>query len=603
MSVSTDPAPLPALARLMTFDEASERVLDHLSRVIPFGFWSVSAYDGATDRQVYLHLRDRTYGNEQGGSVAWTDSFCQHMVLGAAPQIAPDAMAVPQYAGTDVARRLAVGAYIGVPIRRGDGKLFGTLCGLDPAVQPADLAEHAGLLELLAALLGQILTAEQLRDEAAEREATLRWRAFHDELTGLPNRALLNDRLAHALARAERPHRSLALLTVDVDDFKAVNDTFGHPGGDQLLVQLAERLQRAVRAGDTVARVGGDEFVILLDGDTDDLHQLTPALARRVLAATSDPFLVVGREIAVRVSVGAADLAGAVRGTSPDTLLAHADLALYSAKRAGKGRVALYEPTMQLPEARDLELREPFRRALAEGGVHAVYQPIIRLDTQEVSSLECLARWDHQGEAVPPAVFIPLAARADLLPRLTEVMLDHACRQLRCWSTLGHDDLGVAVNVPPGLLGDPTFPARAAAQVERHGLHPDRLTLEITEDALLGDLDTARRVCEDLRARGFVLSLDDFGTGYSSLLHLRSIPLTSVKIDRGFTRDVDTDPRTRRFLRAVLTMGRDLGLRVVVEGVERQSQAEVLRELGATHAQGYLYARPAPAEDVQLSRR
>lgn len=596
---------------LMSFDEASQHVLDHLRTIIPLGFWSVSQYDEPGDRQVYLHVRDVTGTRSPGDASEWSQSFCQYMATGAAPQIAPDAMSVPLYAAVSAANHLDVGAYVGIPIRGADGSLFGTICGSDPHVQPADLlGPHAPLLQLLATLLGQILAGERLQAEAEEREATLRWRAFHDELTGLPNRALFNDRLSHALTLHQRDLRPIAVLTLDIDDFKAINDTFGHGGGDELLVRLAERLRGAVRSGDTLARLGGDEFAILLeDGSGDERSRPGSAgpgqdVAERVLSALADPFLIGGRRVGVGVSVGIADVGSDSDLASPSAaaLLTHADVALYTAKRAGKARATTYEPAMQLPEARDLQLREPLRTAIADREITAVYQPIVALDTLAVVDLECLARWTHDGAPVSPDLFIPLAARSRLLAGLTDLMVDHACANLYHWCRLpGHEQLRVAVNVPPGLLTDPAFPARVGSQVERAGLQPRQLTLEITEDALLHDLDTARGVAEELHGRGFGLSLDDFGTGYSSLLHLRSIPLDSVKIDRGFTSDVDANPRTARFLRALVTMGHDLGLQVIVEGVEREEQAVVLRQLGATHAQGFLYARPMPADQLHLA--
>ncbi|WP_375430116.1 putative bifunctional diguanylate cyclase/phosphodiesterase [uncultured Friedmanniella sp.] len=594
----------PAVSPLMSFDEAAQHVLDHLRTILPFNFWTVSQYDAEQDRQVYLHVRDVTGRVSVGDFSAWSHSFCQHMVSGVAPQIAADVAAVPQYAAIRAADHLDIGSYVGVPIRASDGRVFGTLCGTDPQAQPAgSLDQHAPLLQLLASLLGQILAGERLQAEAEEREATLRWRAFHDELTGLPNRALFNDRLSHALTLHRRDLRPLAVLTLDVDDFKAINDAFGHPGGDELLVRLAERLRGAVRAGDTLARLGGDEFAILLENTGGDDHASAAAtVAERVLGALVDPFSIGGRTVSVGVSVGIADVDADAGSPTASALLTHADVALYTAKREGKARATVYEPAMQLPEARDLELREPLRAAIAGGLITSVYQPIVALDTGTVVDLECLARWTHEGVPISPDTFIPLAARSRLLTGLTDLMVDRACTDLRRWSGLpGHQRLRVAVNVPPGLLTDPTFPARIAGQVQRAGLHPRQLTLEITEDALLHDLGTARAVADELHDLGFSLSLDDFGTGYSSLLHLRSIPLDSVKIDRGFTSDVDTNPRTQRFLRALVTMGHDLDLQVIVEGVEREAQATVLRRLGATHAQGYLYARPRPAAELDLT--
>jgi EAL domain-containing protein (putative c-di-GMP-specific phosphodiesterase class I) len=277
-----------------------------------------------------------------------------------------------------------------------------------------------------------------------------------------------------------------------------------------------------------------------------------------------------------------------------DVLMAQADVAMYSAKRDGRGGFALYNPRMTLPGARDLQLRDPLRHAIATGAIEAVYQPIVELRSGRVVAFEALARWRHEGKSIPPTVFIPIAARAGLLSDLTYHVLELAGAQLAAWSArLGRQRLQVSVNIPPSLFGDQEFPGRVEACIRRHGLGREQVVLEITEDALLADPLAARGVARRLHEMGATLSLDDFGTGYSSLLHLQHIPLHSIKIDRGFTHDLDTNPETERFMHALLALGRDLGLRVIVEGVERATQAEMLRRLGCQLAQGYLFGRPA----------
>lgn len=579
---------------LMSFEEASDAVVSYLKEKVPLGFWSVSEYrDG---RQLYLSVQDDAYGKVAGDSHAWSDSFCQYMVTGATPQIAPDAMAVPEYAAAGVAKTLPIGAYVGVPIRGGDGQLFGTLCGLDPQIAGPDLLAQAPGLQLLSTLLGQILQADRLRADGVQREAELQWRAFHDPLTGLPNRAMLLDRLQHALDLHRRDLRTLAVLLVDLDDFKAVNDTLGHAAGDDLLVRVGERLRGALRSGDTLARLGGDEFAVLLEDGGE------PATtADRVVACLAGPFRIGSTSIHARASVGLAELAADATVVTVDTMLARADLAMYTAKRAGKGCLAVYDPLMTLPEGRDLELREHLRAAIATGAVTAAFQPIIDLRTGQPIGFESLARWVHQGEIIPPAVFVPVAARTGLLADLTDHMLTMAGAQLQAWSQrLGHHRLQIGVNVPPDVLSDSTFPTRVAAHLRRFGLREGQLVLEITEDALLSNPSAARSVSQQLRELGVLLSLDDFGAGYSSLLHLQQIPLHSVKIDRGFSSDLDTNPHTERFMKAVLALGRDLGLQVIVEGIERPAQAAVLRALGCTHAQGYLFGVPSPAVRIDI---
>ncbi len=577
----------------LSFDEASALVVAHLKRAVPLAFWAVSRYDD--DKQVYHCVRDDAYGQVDGMSLPWSDTFCQCMVAGVAPQVAPDAMAVPEYAATRVARDLRIGTYMGVPIRGADDRLFGTICGIDPRRSSERLHEHVPLLHLCAALLGQILRGEHLRAEAADREAKLAWSAFHDDLTGLPNRAMFFDRVARALERHARDGRPVAVLLVDLDGFKAVNDTLGHAAGDDLLVVAAQLLQRAVRPGDTLARLGGDEFAVLLE-DVGD-----PAVVGdRLVEVFANPFAVGGRLLGVSATVGVAVLTDPT-GVDVEAVLSRADIAMYSAKRAGKGRFAVYDPAMTLPEAEVLELREPLRCAIATGDVEVHYQPIVDLRTGGTIGFEALARWSHEGRSIGPDVFVPIAARSGLTGALTEHVLDVACRQAARWSVqLGHRQLRVSVNVSPHSIGDPDLPDRVAAHLQRYGLGPGQLALEITEDALLHNPAVATAVAHRLRELGVVLSLDDFGSGYSSLLHLRQIPLHSVKIDRGFAGDIDTNPDTEKFMRALLALGRDLDLRVVVEGVERRGQVDVLRRIGCTHAQGHLFGRPVAAPGVRL---
>jgi diguanylate cyclase len=584
------------LPPLLAFDEACRLVVAHLKREVPLAFWAVTRYED--DKQVGHCVQDDVYGQVAGYSLPWSETFCQFMVTGAAPQFAPDAMAVPQYAGTRAARELSIGTYVGVPIPGADGTLYGTICGIDPHRSSERLHEHEPLLRLFATLLGQILLSEHLRAEAADRAAAQAWSAFHDELTGLPNRAMFFDRVEHALDLHARDSRPVAVLLIDVDEFKAVNDVIGHASGDDLLVRAARRLAGALRPGDTLARLSGDEFAVLLEAAGD------PAIvATRLLGALAAPFLVGPCAVAISASVGIAALSEDEQGIGVEAMLAHADIAVYTAKRAGKGSFAVYDPLMTLPGTRALQLREPLRQALLQGSVQAYFQPIVELTSGRITGFESLARWCHDGRYVEPDVFIPIAARSGLTPALTEHMLDLACAQLARWSAeLGHCHLRAGVNVSPLSIGDPGLPDRVAQHMARHGIGPGQLVLEITEDALLHDLPTATAVTHRLCDLGVVLSLDDFGAGYSSLLHLRRIPLSSVKIDRGFAGDIDTNPETEHFMRALLAFGRDLDLRVIVEGVERPAQAEVLRRIGGTHAQGHLFGRPVPAELVQLDR-
>jgi diguanylate cyclase (GGDEF)-like protein len=433
----------------------------------------------------------------------------------------------------------------------------------------------------------------RLAAELAARESELRHQAFHDALTGLANRALFLDRLDHALHLHARDLRPVAVVFLDLDDFKVVNDTLGHAVGDELLVRVAERLRGAVRAGDTVARLGGDEFAVLLEDGGDPAQT-----AAKVAGALTAPFTLRGDVVDVRASVGLCELSAADAPLAADELLARSDTAMYAAKRSGKDTIVAYSAGMSLAELEDEELRTALRAAIAAQRVRLAYQPIVDLDTGRLAGLEALARWRHEDRDVPPDVFIPLAERSGLMGPLTADLLDTACAQLAAWSTDRADLVVVHVNVAPSQLVAPGFVGTVSALVDRHALRPGALVLEITESGIFADLDAARRTVVELRRLGVGVSLDDFGVGYSSLAQLNAMPLDSVKIDRSFLAGVDSDPRQARFLHAVLRLAEEIDLPVVAEGVERPAQLTLLRALGCKHAQGYLLGRPVEVDAV-----
>ena len=574
----------------LSFGEACDLVVDYLKREVPLAFWSVTQYDNG--RQVYLRVRDEAYGKSDGDSYPWSDSFCQHMVAGVTPQIAPDAMAIPEYAAMKVSSAVTIGAYVGVPIQGANGELFGTLCGLDPHRQPGSLRDHAPLLQLCATLLSQILLAECLRLEAIDREAELHWNAFHDHLTGLSNRAQFLHDVSDALTH---PGGRGTVMLIDLDDFKAVNDVLGHAAGDSLLKMVARRLRTVLSAGDALARLGGDEFAILT-------RSADPAaVAERICAALHEPFPIADTSIRISASVGATQVEPDHPVQHVDVLLARADAAVYRAKRAGKGRSVFSDAATARSATAAVRLREPLRVAVESGAIEAYYQPIVDLRTARPVGFEALARWRHNGEFVGPDVFIPIAARSGLLPALTDHMLDLACAQTAAWSReLGHRDLRIGVNVSAACISDKELLTRVACRLHRHALGPHQLTLEVTEGARLADSASAAAVARLLRDLDVRLALDDFGSGYSSLLRLKTLPLQGIKIDRRFIGDIDTSPDSQRFLRALLNLSRDLELAMVVEGIERQSQADVLRALGCTYAQGHLFGRPVPPTEIDL---
>jgi predicted signal transduction protein with EAL and GGDEF domain len=324
-------------------------------------------------------------------------------------------------------------------------------------------------------------------------------------------------------------------------------------------------------------------------------------VAGRICAALGEPFPIADTSIRISASVGATQVDHDHPAQHVDVLLARADAAMYRAKRAGKGGSVFSDTATARAATAAVRLHEPLRVAVESGAIEAYYQPVVDLRTARSVGFEALARWRHNGEFVGPDVFIPVAARSGLLPALTDHMLDLACAQTAAWSReLGHHDLRIGVNVSAEGISDEDLPARVARCLHRHALRPHQLTLEVTEGALLADSASATAVARLLGDIDVRLALDDFGSGYSSLLRLKTLPLQSIKIDRRFIDDVDTNSDSQRFLRALLNLSRDLELAIVVEGVERPSQADVLRSLGCTYAQGHLFGRPAPSTEINL---
>ena len=437
----------------------------------------------------------------------------------------------------------------------------------------------------------------ELTRRLAAREAQLHHQAFHDGLTGLANRALFQDRLEHALELHARDLRPMSVLFLDLDDFKVVNDTLGHASGDELLRRVADRVLGAVRAGDTVARLGGDEFAVLLEDGAEPT-----VVAEKVLASLARPVLLGSEPLQVRASVGVFALEAADARLPAGELLAHVDTAMYCAKRAGKGRLAVYRPGMALEEHADRELTEALRAAVSDGGVHLEYQPVVDLRSGAVRGLEALARWEHAGRPVPPDVFVPLAQRCGLLPELTEAVLDQAFAQLVVWSrTPGLQDAWLAVNVSAAQLAAPSFAPSVLARLARTGTAADRLVVELTESDTFVDRQVGRDAVARLRRIGVGVSLDDFGTGYASLAQLSSLPIDAVKVDRSFIAQLEVDARQAAFLPALLHLAHDLGVEIVVEGIERPAQLAELQRLGYPLGQGYLLHRPlAPERVVEL---
>jgi diguanylate cyclase (GGDEF)-like protein/PAS domain S-box-containing protein len=433
--------------------------------------------------------------------------------------------------------------------------------------------------------------AEAMARESAEDQ--MRHQALHDPLTGLPNRTLLLERVSHWLKRANRSDRTAAVLFVDVDHFKVVNDALGHELGDELLRLVARRLHGALRPSDTVARVGGDEFVILCEDIASDNEAV--ALVQRLSGTLEEPFKIAGRSHCVTASIG---IAVWEPGASADELIRNADAAMYTAKERGRARWELFDAGMRQWSESWLTVESELREALDEGQLSNVYQPIVDPANELIVGFEALVRWNHpERGVVPPLEFIPIAEQIGLIVPLGHAVLREACEEAAGWPDRADGTpLRISVNLSPRQLSDPGLVDSVQAVLRVTGLAPDRLSLEITESAFTDDPARALVVLERLKEIGVRLELDDFGTGYSSLTYVRMFPIDALKIDRSFVQGVCQSQEDAAIVAAVISMGRALGVNVVAEGVESEAQASVLQELGCTLAQGYLFSRPVPPE-------
>jgi diguanylate cyclase (GGDEF)-like protein len=463
------------------------------------------------------------------------------------------------------------------------------------AVSTVALYAMQGKTVRLASSLKAANAGLQTANEQLRRQAAL------DPLTLLANRSLFEDRLEHALARCRRLQTesrdregcSLAVLCVDLDGFKAVNDSFGHAAGDGVLKEAARRLLANARASDTVARSGGDEFLVLME-DLYIVSDCTP-LAQRLIDALALPFDVVNRKIEISGSVGIAVFPEHGAG---EKLIARADAAMRAAKKNGGNAFALFEPQMDGGPFEALSLQNDLRHAVDRRELSLVYQPKIDGRHGGVSGVEALLRWNHPKLGViSPAVFVPIAERFGIIGRIGSWVIEEACRQARAWDD-GGLHMRIAINVSAHQLRQSDLVERVDEALRRHAVEPSRLLLEITESVAMQDIRTIQRGFEGLSRIGVFLSIDDFGTGYSSLSYLRQLPAKELKIDRSFIKDLTDSGDARAVVEAVVRLSHALGLRVVAEGVETDSQRDILLALGCDELQGYLFARPMPAQQL-----
>jgi diguanylate cyclase (GGDEF)-like protein len=478
-----------------------------------------------------------------------------------------------------------------------------------------DTSVFRGMARVLSLTIRQLRLIESERilrgrseREIAERrsiEQALAHQAMHDDLTGLPNRTLLLDRLGHGLAVASRQHAMVAVLFVDIDNFKLINDTLGHHLGDELLKLVAERLRDSVRVSDTaarlgadlVARLGGDEFVLAAEGISD--YEGATQIASRVASRLSEPFTLGGEQLVVTASIG---IAMSHDQSTPESLIRDADAAMYQAKARGRARYELFDDAMRSRLIDRLAREKDLRRALEGDELELYFQPILSVPKRLVIGAEGLVRWHHPTRGLLPAgEFIPLAEDAGLISRIDEWVVREACRQLTEWQIAGvtRPGLTVSINISARQLENGGFADRLAAAIDETGVDSQALGLEITESVLIENSDSPIAILDALRRLGPRLILDDFGTGYSSLSYLQRLPFDVIKLDRSFVTDIATPGRDRDIVSALIRLATVLELDVVAEGIETEEQFTCLKELGCQFGQGYHLARPMPASDFR----
>jgi diguanylate cyclase len=446
------------------------------------------------------------------------------------------------------------------------------------------------------------VSLQQANENLKAANDELRKRAFIDPLTGLANRLLFEDRLRHAVARvdrsvgqvASRNAEKVAVLFIDLDGFKPVNDSFGHAAGDAVLKEVAQRLRAEIRESDTAARVGGDEFLLLIEAAGSMADSV--ALAQRVLVSVARPYDLGTERVAVSASIGIAihpDHGPAER------IVIHADAAMYAAKAMGRNTYAVFESSMGNAAQEQMSLQSDLKNAVAKGQMELHYQPKMNGALAKFSGVEALLRWNHPERGqISPALFIPLAERFGLIGSLGDWIIHEACRQMAEWAQAG-TNMRVAINVSAHQLRDPRLVQKIETTLQQHGVSPSRLLCEITESVAMEDVETTQRTFEGLAKIGVFLSIDDFGTGFSSLSYLRKLPARQLKIDKSFVLDLETSRDARAVVDAVIRLAHALSLRVVAEGVETQGQRDILLKMGCDELQGFLLARPMAARDLQ----
>lgn len=447
--------------------------------------------------------------------------------------------------------------------------------------------------------MGVVTAFRNMTDHKQARELLIR-NAFYDSLTTLPNRALFLDRLNQSLQRVKQyANDSFALLFVDIDRFKMVNDSLGHPCGDQLLLAIGQRLQQNLFATDTVARFGGDEFAILLEHVYD--RNMACNVAERINTVLQQPFQIEGQTVYTSASIGV--VLGDASYQNADDLLRDADIAMYRAKEQGKSCFTLFEPSMYAQVKGLLQLENDIREAIAHREFEVHYQPILALSTQQIVGFEALVRWRRPGQGlVSPGVFIPVAEETGLIVPIDWWIMDEACLQMRFWQQQfpSAPPLTISINISSKHFAQPSLVDQVRQVLEKTGLPPQSLKLEITETALIENPELANAILTKLKQLGVMLCIDDFGTGYSSLSYLHRFPLDILKIDRSFINSIQENKEKLKIVKVIITLARTLDMPIVAEGIETEQQAEILRKLGCEYAQGFLFHKPVESRDAEI---
>jgi diguanylate cyclase (GGDEF)-like protein len=494
---------------------------------------------------------------------------------------------------------MAGGGYVVWDLASAVSRAASLVATAQPAGEVAG-TRHDEIGTLMVSFNRMMTTIEQQAEEISQfpkRLEQLTRQAFRDSLTGLPNRALFMDRLSHGLTRARRRHEHLAVLFLDLDRFKVINDTLGHAVGDQMLVEVSKRLGGSVRPGDTVARLGGDEFGFLLEDVAD--AETAEAVALRIEAELDKPLPFEGREIFITASIGIS--LSSARIGMPEEMLRDADLAMYHAKAKGKARHELFDISMSAPAMDRMDLEMDLRSAISRHEFRLHYQPILRLDTGRITEVEALIRWQHEKRGLlQPESFIGLIEETGLIVPIGQWVLNEACRQARAWQLEfpSTPPLVMSVNLSAKQLQHPTLVQEIRQALSESGLDASCLKLEITESVVMQDAAATLAKLKELRELGIRFAIDDFGTGYSSLGYLKSFPVDTLKIDQSFVQGLSNQGNDNAIVRAVVTVAKTLNMDVTAEGVETDHQRLELKALGCDRAQGFLFAAPAEAGDV-----